>query len=290
MRGDGLDGVVFDEGAFMKPEIWTHVIRPALSDTGGWALFPSTPNGANWFKDLSDNIEHGRIEDAEAWHRPSWDNPNIPISEFRDALTELGPVTFRQEYGADFVQAEGTEWPADYFGQHIWYDGEPPADHDCRVVSNDPSKGKTDKSDYTAFMKVTHDPRGIFWIDAEIERMDVSRIADRAVAICEEFRPHAIGFETNAFQELIGASFLEKANQRRLDVNYNAINNHINKRTRIRQLTPLLAAGRIKIKQNRGGIVLVDQLRQFPLPSAHDDGPDALEMGIRLTKSVMSER
>lgn len=37
LRGEGLDGAVLDEAAFMKPEAWAACIRPALSDKRGWA-------------------------------------------------------------------------------------------------------------------------------------------------------------------------------------------------------------------------------------------------------------
>ena len=53
LRGRSLSGVVLDEAAFMEPEVWFEVIRPALADKEGWALFISTPDGtASWFYDL----------------------------------------------------------------------------------------------------------------------------------------------------------------------------------------------------------------------------------------------
>ena len=53
LRGAGLSGVVLDEAAFMDAEVWFEVIRPALADKEGWALFISTPDGtASWFYDL----------------------------------------------------------------------------------------------------------------------------------------------------------------------------------------------------------------------------------------------
>ena len=49
LRGEGLDLVIMDECAYMVKETWTEVIRPALSDKEGSALFISTPRGRNWF-------------------------------------------------------------------------------------------------------------------------------------------------------------------------------------------------------------------------------------------------
>lgn len=52
LRGIYLDGVVLDEFADMDPRIWTEVLRPALADRGGWAVFIGTPKGHNSFYGL----------------------------------------------------------------------------------------------------------------------------------------------------------------------------------------------------------------------------------------------
>src|SRR3990172_3671438 len=49
LRGEGLDFIVLDECAFIVEEAWTEVLRPALSDRQGKAMFISTPKGRNWF-------------------------------------------------------------------------------------------------------------------------------------------------------------------------------------------------------------------------------------------------
>ncbi|HUM49759.1 MAG TPA: hypothetical protein PLX92_06090, partial [Anaerolineaceae bacterium] len=43
LRGEGLDLVVVDECAYQRPEVWSEVLRPALADKIGSALFISTP-------------------------------------------------------------------------------------------------------------------------------------------------------------------------------------------------------------------------------------------------------
>lgn len=52
LRGIYLDGVVLDEFANMSPKAWSEVIRPALADRQGWAIFIGTPKGHNTFYDL----------------------------------------------------------------------------------------------------------------------------------------------------------------------------------------------------------------------------------------------
>lgn len=55
LRGIYLDDVVLDEFADMPPAVWPEVIRPALSDRKGRALFIGTPKGRNEFWRIYDN-------------------------------------------------------------------------------------------------------------------------------------------------------------------------------------------------------------------------------------------
>ena len=45
LRGLYFDGVVLDEVAQMKAEVWEEIILPALADRQGWAVFIGTPQG-----------------------------------------------------------------------------------------------------------------------------------------------------------------------------------------------------------------------------------------------------
>jgi hypothetical protein len=51
LRGDGLDFLILDEYASIKREAWLEVLRPALADKQGRALFIGTPRGYNHFYD-----------------------------------------------------------------------------------------------------------------------------------------------------------------------------------------------------------------------------------------------
>jgi hypothetical protein len=57
LRGIYLDGVVIDEIGDVNPSIFSEVVRPALSDRLGWAMFIGTPKGNNHFKDLRDRAD-----------------------------------------------------------------------------------------------------------------------------------------------------------------------------------------------------------------------------------------
>ena len=70
LRGRSLSGVVLDEAAFMDKDVWFEVIRPALADKRGWALFISTPDGtASWFYDLWCYVE---TDPTGLWKRWSY--------------------------------------------------------------------------------------------------------------------------------------------------------------------------------------------------------------------------
>jgi predicted phage terminase large subunit-like protein len=67
------------------------------------------------------------------------------------------------------------------------------------------------------------------------------------------------------------------------------LNNLVKKIVRIRRLTPYLAKGQIRFKGgSKGARLLVEQLRDFP-NGDHDDGPDALEMAIRLACEMLAQ-
>lgn len=101
LRGSGLDGVVLDEAASIKPEVWRQSLRPALSDRQGWAVFIGTPKGFNWFHDLFQYA--GAASDWERFQRPSSDNPLLNEHELDEARKEIGSYAFSQEYKAEFV-------------------------------------------------------------------------------------------------------------------------------------------------------------------------------------------
>lgn len=106
LRGEGLDFVVMDECAFIRPEIWPEAIRPALSDRLGRALFISTPKGRNWFWDLYRRGE-AQEDNWQAFTYPTSANPYIDAGEIEEARRELPEMIFRQEYLAEFIEDNG---------------------------------------------------------------------------------------------------------------------------------------------------------------------------------------
>jgi hypothetical protein len=107
LRGRSLAGVVLDEAAFMDAEVWFEVIRPALADKQGWALFISTPDGtASWFYELWQYADSGD-KDWSRWQFTTIDGDNVPPEEIEAARAQLDPRTFRQEFEASFENLSG---------------------------------------------------------------------------------------------------------------------------------------------------------------------------------------
>jgi hypothetical protein len=105
LRGLYLDGVVLDEFAEMSPEIWTAVIRPALSDRMGWAIFIGTPKGANHFHEL---YRKARQDDSGEWFVGLFkasETKIIPEKELQAAKQFMSNEFYLQEFECDFTAA-----------------------------------------------------------------------------------------------------------------------------------------------------------------------------------------
>lgn len=109
--GEGLDGVVMSEAALHRANTWEMFIEPALTDKRGWALFPSTPRGFNWYHGLWRLGQEG-YDDYQSWQLPSWTNPVVypggrEDPEIKRIESIVSEFHFRQEYGAEFAAFEG---------------------------------------------------------------------------------------------------------------------------------------------------------------------------------------
>jgi hypothetical protein len=105
LRGDGLDFVVLDEYADMADEVWPEVLRPALSDKKGRALFIGTPRGCNHFFDLYQNAQGRPL--WTAFQFTTADGGNVAPSELESATRDLDEKTYRQEFEANFENQSG---------------------------------------------------------------------------------------------------------------------------------------------------------------------------------------
>ena len=105
LRGISLSAAVFDEFAFMDSEVFYSVIRPALADQQGSALFITTPIGkGNWAFDLF-NMEREHPDQWRSFQFTTLEGGFVSESEVEAARGEMSEQQFRQEFEADFVTA-----------------------------------------------------------------------------------------------------------------------------------------------------------------------------------------
>lgn len=113
IRGIYLDGVVLDEFAEMNPVVWSTVVRPALSDREGWAIFIGTVKGRNHFYD----IYHMAKED-DNWYTALFrasETGVLPQAELDDAKAAMSEEEYAQEYECDW----GAALIGAYYGKQI---------------------------------------------------------------------------------------------------------------------------------------------------------------------------
>jgi len=106
LLGEGLDWVIIDEAARLKPTIWEGHLTQRLIDRKGWALLISTPRGKGYFHDL---FRRGQGKDPEfaSWNSPSWENPHLDAALIEEERGRLPERVFRQEYGGEFLEGSG---------------------------------------------------------------------------------------------------------------------------------------------------------------------------------------
>lgn len=195
---------------------------------------------------------------------------------------EGGRAAFEREKQNSPIDPTLCEWSDNCFDEQIWFD-EWPRNLEVRTIAIDPSKGSNSRrGDYSAIVMLGIASDGLLYVEADLARRPVTQIVADGVAWYRRFKPDAIGIEANQFQDLLGGQFeAELLAQGVLGTAPWLIDNRINKLVRIRRLGPYLDTHRFRFRNTPSTRIVVDQLRTFPIGD-HDDGPDALEMAIRL--------
>jgi hypothetical protein len=115
LRGGYFDGLVIDEVADLKPDVYGAIIRPSLADRKGWCFFIGTPRGVNLFYDLYQGATSGFVVDGQQRRLdPEWigltyrvDETNlIDAKELESSRTTMSPAQYRQEFLCDFSASQ----------------------------------------------------------------------------------------------------------------------------------------------------------------------------------------
>lgn len=178
LRGVSLSGCVLDEYAFMSEakHLFDVIIRPALSDRNGWAIFVSTPNGVyNAFHEKYEEAVANADGDYYYSHATSYDNPYVPneeIDSVRRQYEREGKLDqFMQEYMAEF--SNPTSLVYGRFDRDVHVYGQ-----NCDVKER-PETGTYamcidfGMTDPTAVCYVMIDQTGTWWIYDEVYQSDL---------------------------------------------------------------------------------------------------------------------
>jgi len=204
---------------------------------------------------------------------------------------ESGRTAFEREKQNSPINPELCEWPESYFDETIWFDTWP-KELVVKTLALDPSKGSdARRGDFSALVMLGVDRQGMIYLEADLARRPTPQIVADGVELYRNFQPHVFGIEANQFQDLLAGEFeAEFRRQGILSARPWPLENQTNKLVRIRRLGPYLSTRRLRFKSNSPGTrLLVEQLQQFPIGD-HDDGPDAVEMAIRLAAGLLQGR
>jgi predicted phage terminase large subunit-like protein len=231
-------------------------------------------------------------------HRPAMDAGSLLLWPEEEDLYSLmcmraegGRAAFEREKQNSPLNPELCEWPEAYFDEGGQFEAWP-AGLLVKTMALDPSKGAdAHRGDYSALVLLGVDRQGVIYVEADLARRPTPQIVADGVELYRRFQPDVFGVEANQFQDLLAGQFeSEFRRQGLLGPQPWPLENRTNKQVRIRRLGPYLATHRLRFKAGSPGTaLLVEQLRQFPVAD-HDDGPDALEMALRLAAEVLAGR
>lgn len=105
LRGLNPYGVILDEYAQMKEELYEEVIKPVVSVNGGWVWFVGTPKGKNdFYKKYRLGLDNPGWQVLHLKASESGIIPKDVLMQVRDTSTE---ATFLQEWECLFHEGEG---------------------------------------------------------------------------------------------------------------------------------------------------------------------------------------
>ena len=290
MRGVSLKFLVMDEYADMKPSVWEQILRPALADQKGEAMFIGTPMGRNHFYDLYSYAEIGNDQSYKAWHFTSYDNPLLDPKEIDTAKKSMSSYAFRQEFLASF-EAMGSEiFKEDW----IQFDEDEPESGDFYIAVDlagfanveSATKSKNKKLDQTAIAIVKANENGWWIADIVHGRWDIKKTAKKIFDAVERYRPIAVGIERGALKNAVLPYLTDimKSSQRFFRVEELT---HGNKKKTDRIVWALQGRfehGQITLNKGDWNSQFMDELFQFPNHLVHDDLIDALAYIDQLAK------
>ena len=282
MRGVSLKYLVMDEYADMKPEVWEQILRPALADQKGSALFIGTPMGRNHFYELFKYGELSEDETYKAWHFTSYDNPLLDPEEIDIAKKSMSSYAFRQEFMASF-EATGSEM---FKEDWVKFSTEEPESGDYYIAIDlagfeevGKKRTKNSKLDETAIVVAKVCDNGDWFVDNIIYgRWDLNETAIKIFQAVRDYRPVSVGIEKGIAKQAVMSPLMDLQKKYGKFFRIEELTHGNRKKTdRIMwALQGRFENGVITLNKGEWNSRFLDQLFQFPDVLTHDDLVDAL--------------
>lgn len=288
-RGMKLRYAVLDEYADMPPRVWPEIIRPALADVRGDALFIGTPKGRNHFYELIQRALSERENPDNPWavfNFSSHDNTLIDADELRQMAQEYtngSEDLYEQEISAKFIASAGqlfkdtdfkiiSEMPSVTLDYHLAVD--------LAGFQTDPDrKNNVRKLDDTAIAIVGVDYAGN-WYVVKIEhgKWDTRETAYRIVKLAHDYQISAIGIEKGALMYAVEPYLRDYMSQYNRWFELKPLTHgNKNKFDRVQwALQGRAQKGKIFLLKGDWNRTFIDQAVSFPSKYVHDDLVDAL--------------
>ncbi len=281
LRGVSLTYLVLDEVADIKADTWEKVLRAALSDKKGKALFIGTPKGRNWFYDMYNLGESGEDEEWKSWHFTTKDNPLIDPKEIEGAKKTLSSFAFKQEYEASFDNA-GT----DTFKEEWLKFGEEPNDGNYYIAidlagfenlsMNAQAKKRLDQT-AIAVVKATEDGK---WFVRKIEhgRWDIKETCQRIIKNIKAFQPAGVGIERGSLKNAVLPYLSDLMRSNNVYAHIQDLTHGNKKKTErvIWALQGRFEHGKVVLNEEEDWDHFRDEFVMFPTTGVHDDLLEAL--------------
>lgn len=288
MRGVSLKYLVMDEYADMKPEVWEQILRPALADQKGQALFIGTPMGRNHFYDLYLYGDKGDDESFASFHYTSFDNPLIDAGEIEAAKRSMSSFAFRQEFMASFEALGGELFKEDWvkFSEDEPDVGDYYIAVDLAGFEDEGAKTKNKRLDSTAISIVKVNEDGWYVKEIVHGRWDVKKTAQKIFDAVKKYEPIAVGIEKGIAKQAVMPYISDIMRRTQTFFRVDELSHGNKKKTDriVWSLQGRFENGYVTLNKGDWNLEFLDQLFQFPNRLVHDDLVDSLSYIEQLAK------
>ncbi len=281
MRGVSLKFLVMDEYADMKPDVWEQILRPALTDQKGSAMFIGTPMGRNHFYDLYKLAELSDDPTYKAWHFTSYDNPILDANEIDTAKRSMSSYAFRQEFMASF-EARGSEM---FKEDWVSVSEDKPEIGDYYIAVDlagfeevNKKRTKNTRLDDTALSVVKVSEHGWFVDNIIYGRWSLDETANKIFQAVRDYQPVSVGIERGIAKQAVMSPLMDLQKKYGTFFRVEELT-HGNKKKTDRIMWALQGRfenGLVTLNKGEWNSRFLDQLFQFPDPLTHDDLVDSL--------------